>query len=344
MRHEIKSRIKKDLLSTKKAVIAIGDSFTEGQGAVDQSLYKKYKFKYSALGIPMELDEPKSVKDAIVRRYSSVSYSDDGSIDFYFMENQNSYVNVLCRDYLRKKYTPVNLGVRGSGNRASIKSLHFHNDLDWDKLDNIIVIYCPTESSRFDFASDATFDGHSLFTTIWPHYTNMSRRDLNKLLWEGYAKLIYSAKSAIVEEIINLIDLQNWCKLYNATLIITPAFSTEYSKSAIESILSKDVIRDDRGVYDKEQLSAENDENAKMFMNLITSIDFDAYFRPDNCKTFIDLCLKQEGLCGENFYNYFGPGTPDHWITKCGHPSAKAHRLFAEKLYEHIIKLSNAKL
>ena len=60
-------------------------------------------------------------------------------------------------------------------------------------------------------------------------------------------------------------------------------------------------------------------------------------FSPQGCNTFMDLCLKQEGLEHTGYWDYNGKGTPNHWITKCCHPSAKGHDLFARELYNHIV-------
>ena len=69
---------------------------------------------------------------------------------------------------------------------------------------------------------------------------------------------------------------------------------------------------------------------------LVNQWPWDKMFYPQGCETFIDLCLKQEGITNRGFWDFNGIGTPGKWVTVCCHPSAKGHDLFAKELFEHI--------
>ena len=98
----------------------------------------------------------------IKKKYPSLNKSPDGKLDFTFMEYDNAFVNVLCNKYLQGSYTPINFGLRGCGNRATIKELYFYPEIDWHLIDEIIVIYCPSGVERFDFINDTYTDHFSL--------------------------------------------------------------------------------------------------------------------------------------------------------------------------------------
>lgn len=55
-RKQIKE-INEGIKRNKKAIISIGCSFVQGQGAVDDNLYVDYKWKFEELGVPITIDE-----------------------------------------------------------------------------------------------------------------------------------------------------------------------------------------------------------------------------------------------------------------------------------------------
>ena len=69
---------------------------------------------------------------------------------------------------------------------------------------------------------------------------------------------------------------------------------------------------------------------------------WESMFYPDDCPSFADYSLQQEFGHWEKaqyFYTYVGKGSPDLWISPCGHPTKKAHDAFAKKLYERILSM-----
>ena len=115
-----------------KILIGLGDSFTQGQGACSIELWEKYNWD---LGTSSEIDNHDLLKS---------SY-------------ENSWVNKICENYLTD-YTPINLGMTGRGNRAAVKELYLHPDLQLEKSNEIIVVFMLTGMERFDFIDKEFFE------------------------------------------------------------------------------------------------------------------------------------------------------------------------------------------
>jgi hypothetical protein len=349
MYHRQVDEINTDLAKTRKAIIAIGCSFVEGQGAVNQELIDNYDWTMEKTGIPMEPILSEQEKNKLLEKYKNLISWKDNKIDWTFMEYNNSFVNVLCKKYFEGKYTPINFGLRGRGNRASIKSLYFWPQINWKNIDETIVIYVPSGQERFDFLNDE-FKEHAQFSCMWPHWKDQPDGP-RQTLWKGYSEAVFSNKSAALEQISNVIELDNWCKLNNAKLIITPGFDKQYRKECMLASIKDVVSRDSDQKINFFMSSLEHsidilykrqgytEEYLKYLEKIVDMWPYDNMFKPEDCETFIDLCLKQEGLQGKGFWDYNGIGTPNGWVTVCCHPSAKGHDLFAKRLFENISKL-----
>lgn len=339
------SKINEGIEKTKKVIISLGCSFVEGQGAIDQDLYEKLTWTMERTGIPMA---PKLNSKELVdlkNRYPELVLQDNGNINWTNMEYRNSFVHVLCDKYFNGEYTPINFGLRGKGNRASIKSLYFWPQINWHEVEEFIVLYVPSGQERFDFLSDE-FRESAQFQCMWPHWKDQSGEP-RRTLWKGYSEAIYSWKSAALEQISNMMELQEWCKNRNAKLIVTPAFDRTYNKNSMSTILQDYIARDcDQNIVALERredgptaMHFEKTHPARHLEHLQMIVEqwpWDKMFYPQGCETFMDLCLKQEGITNKGFWDYNGVGTPQHWVTVCCHPSAKAHDLFAKELFEHI--------
>lgn len=325
--------INQDLKRTKKAVIALGCSFTQGQGAVDDELYDCYNWKYTKEGEPLLPDVSKKERIAILNNYPDVTKSFSGDLDFTFLEYKNSYVNVLCKKYLHGEYTPINLGMRGCGNRGTIKELYLHPEILWNYAEEIIVIFSPSGLERFDFINDTCIDHHR-WIAMWPHYESMEKDTARRSLWEGYSKCIWSEKNEIIEQICHVQELMSWCKNKNAKLIITPAFDRKYNKEYFRHMLSQEITRDNT----VHELKA-SFLNKHPDCNLVNLYPWDNFFYPDGHRTFADLALANDHGVDDktDYYNQFlGKRSPHGWITPCAHPGQKAHDLFAKLLADHI--------
>lgn len=344
--------INRDLRSTKKAIISLGCSFVEGQGAVDQNLYESFEWTMERTGVPMQPILTISERNELLKKYSELISWQDNSFNWTFMEMKNAFVNVLCKKYFEGRYTPINFGLRGRGNRASIKSLYFWPQIDWNSIEEMIVIYVPSGQERFDFVNDY-FNDNSQFQCMWPHWKDQES-DPRKSLWKGYGEGVYSNKSAALEQISNINELKNFCEVKKAKLVITPAFDKTYNRSSMLEFLKNMVCRDTNQtiIYSNTDPSKFDEvfrkrtdypiEYVEILEKIVDTWPWELMFRPESCETFIDLSLKQENLnkpYDPGFWDYNGIGTKNKWVTVCCHPSAKAHDLFAMRLYEHISKL-----
>lgn len=338
--------INADIDRTKKAIVTLGCSFVQGQGAVDDSLYEEYQWDFYGVGVPINIKATSEQKKEIIKRYPNVELNPfTKQLDFTFMEYDNAFGNVLAKKYFEGEYTSINLGIRGCGNRGTIKELYFHPEINWHKLDEIIVIYSPSGMERFDFANDGWREHHH-WLCMWPHYKNMSPGP-RQILSEGYNKRLYSEKFEIIEQIANVQELLTWCKVKNAKLIITPAFVKQYTKEHFMQHLFKGYERDIEGNLLKSfpyVIDSKNDYTVQIHKEINRMMllwPWENMFYPDDYPTFVDLCMGQEfsDWKYQHFFEFNGAGSPKKWITPCAHPAAKGHDLFAKKLYEHITTL-----
>lgn len=326
--------INKDLERTNKAIIAIGCSFVQGQGTINDELYEKFKWNYLGPGASLQPIIDNKKKKFLLKKYPSLKKDLDNEINFTFMEYDNAFVNVLCKKYL-KDYTPVNFGLRGCGNRGSIKELYFHPHINWHKIKESIVIYVPSGLERFDFINDTSRD-HFRWTCMWPHYENVPSKTARRLLWEGYNKQLYSDKFEILEQIAHVQELITWCKANNSKLIVTPGFDRRYDREYFNYVLGKHLNRDNE-VLTEQKIKFKSHQDSQ----LLDLFPWDKMFKPNGFSTFMDMAMDQEDLENKKDYylQFLDNRSPNGWITPCSHPGQKAHDLFAKLLAKHIKEL-----
>jgi hypothetical protein len=324
--------INNDLKHTRKAIIALGCSFVQGQGAVNDELYQDYKWDMVEIGKKLEIQLTSKEKAELLNKYSNLSVHST-VIDFTLMEYENAFVNKLCKKYFQGEYTPINFGLSGCGNRATIKELYFYPDINWDIIDEIVVIYCPSGVERFDFMHDV-YEDHFHWKAMWPNWEGQSDPE-RQALWRGYSKTIWSEKFGALEQIAHVQELLTWCKLKNAKLVITPGFDRRYEKPYFKNSLETTIDRDIDG-------NIQTEKNPIFFKPdidyLLDLFPWDKIFKPEGFQTFADLAMSKEPLIESNdyFFQFLNKGSPNMWITPCSHPSAKAHDLFAKSLFEKL--------
>lgn len=317
--------LKRSLKKTDRAIIGIGCSFMQGQGAIDEELERLDGWV---------LEQGRMVLDASLEKKKELAIKHDlpmtetNALDVSEQEYKNSFLNVLCDDLLEGSWTPINFGMQGNGNRASIKQLYYHPELELEKVKEKIVIYCPSGVERFDFALPKLSD-HFGFVTMWPHYKSASEKN-RKMLWEGYAKTIWSDYHEVIEQLFNAAELVTWCKLNNAKLVVFPGFDLRYNKKYFFDILFA-------------ESSKFNNVRLPHKMNLIIeNFPWKDVITVDKCDTVIDVLQKKiRGKVDRrnwNYWDYLGKGSPDGLITRCAHPSKSGHRYFAGKLHEELLK------
>lgn len=331
--------INKTIKRTGKAIVSIGCSFVQAQGAFNDELYEKYQWDYPGVGHPLRIKISNTEKFELLKKYPDLLKPDpDHLLDFTYMEYENAFVNVLCKKYFNGEYAPINLGLRGCGNRASIKELYFRPEIDWENVKELIVVYMPSGMERFDFVNDL-WPEHFHWKAMWPNDVE-TPATAREHLWKGYNKSLYSEKFSVIEQLGHMQELATWCKLHNAKLIITPGFDRRYDKEYFEAELSMSVERDVEGTL--KQVSApgfftyDHSKDHKLLSKLWP---WDNMFKPDGFKTFADLAMSRETSVEDKtdfFFQFLGKRSPNGWMTPCAHPGAKAHDLFANLLYNHI--------
>lgn len=324
---------------TGKVIIGLGCSFAQGQGAIPEDLLKKYNWEFEKLGKPIKVNNlTKDQKQELISEYKSLTINPhDDEIDWTFLEYENSFVYILCNKYFNRDYTPINLGIRGCGNRATIKELFLHPEINWSKAKEIIVIYLPSGLERFDFIADTWFDHHR-WKCMWPHYKDIEEGP-RRTLWEGYSGHLYSDKFEVIEQIVHAQELDMWCNYNNARLIITPAFDRRYNRQHFLDSLERVISRDIDGRIRKSEPHKKDIPEIHADY-LIDLFPWDKIYKPSDCPTFVDLLMKQElpkTWQDQHFFKYLGIGSENLWITSCAHPSAKGHDLFAKFLHSHIV-------
>jgi hypothetical protein len=295
-----------------KILIGLGDSFTQGEGACLPEIWEKYGW------------DVKNMSDKFSRDEINKS------------NMENSWVHKICEKHL-PDYIPINMGMTGRGNRGAIKELYLHPDLKLETAKEKIVVFMITAIERFDFVHKHFFN-HVHYYTMWPTQGNNDIEE--KPLWDAYREFIFSDRSAVLELLVTIAELKNWCKLNNATLVLTSAFRPEYGF---------------RYFFDSLRGDNENfmNESIEYIGNLCDIIDWDDFLRPKGFNCITDyLCHleNREDLILDyhagKYYDYAATLeklSPKGYITKCAHPSYLGHEAIADVIYEHINKIKNKK-
>lgn len=286
-----------------KLLIGIGDSFCAGRGACSIEIWEKY-------GWDME------------RMYG------EGKGEVEILDYANSWVNQLCKNHMTD-WSPLNLGMSGKGNRFAIKELTANKILGIERAKEKIVVFAVSGFERLDLAKDLVKEDH--FTTQWPVYSEEENRfGYSELTYEN-GKSIHSEKFVINEFILNMIELIDWCKLHNAKLLLISAFTPELNKNHFIDVLSPSVI---------------NPICQVKLDELISVIPWERIIRPLGFSCITDMLMSLEGW--EDQMKDYGFRNvdietigPNGFMTKCQHPSEKAHKLLAEIIYEHILNYDN---
>jgi hypothetical protein len=305
MHHFRKRQIK--INKDSKILIGLGDSFTQGEGACSVDIWEKYDWnlkKMSDMNIRFEIDESNM---------------------------KNSWVHKICENYLTD-YIPINMGMTGRGNRAAVKELYLHPDLNIESAKEKIVVFMLTGLERYDFIH-RNFYEHVHFLTIWPTHNSNTPE---KPLWDAYRDYAFSEKSVAIELLLTIAELKTWCKLHNATLVLTSAFRPDYNAKFFLDAISE---------TQEDKVS----ESHKYIKGLVEIVDWVDFLRPEgfNCMTdYLCHLENRDDLIQENTsFPYYELGysldklSPKGYITKCAHPSYLGHEAIAETIYKQIIKI-----
>jgi hypothetical protein len=306
---------KKEILIDKnsKILIGLGDSFTQGEGACSVDLWEKYDWDLD------KMSDKNEMADRNIR------------LEINQSNLKNSWVHKICENYLTD-YIPINLGMTGRGNRGAVKELYLHPDLNIENAKEKIVVFMLTGMERYDFIHK-NFIEHVHYLTVWP---NGVSNTFEQPLWDAYGDFAYSEKSAAIELLLTIAELKTWCKLHNATLVLTSAFRPEYSAKFFWDLVTGD--QNDKML-----------ETYKYIRGLVEIIDWSEFLRPEGFNCMTDYLCHLEGrddlIDGKTSYAYYNFGysleklSPKGYITKCAHPSYLGHEAIAETIYKQIIKI-----
>jgi hypothetical protein len=185
-----------------KALIGIGDSWTQGEGGYSDEVWKANHG----------------------RMWKKLSES----MHLIPMEQENSWVNRLAQHL---NYAPINLGQRAIGNRGAVRSLYL-NDLKLYTSGTVVLIL--TGFERFDFFTEQWQDNHYKFETLWPF---LDHKDMHVM----YQKL-YSEEAAAVETACCILEAQNFAKANGFDFIFGNGFEIrgqEYLDKMCPEVSSK---------------------------------------------------------------------------------------------------------
>lgn len=265
-----------------KKIIGLGCSWAQGEGGYPSEVFDKYKGR-----VNLQMG-----KDTHLAEY----------------EKENSWVNVLTRDYLTD-YISVNLGIRGIGNRAAVKELYFAGDkVDWQNDSGIIVLLL-SGFERLDFFTDR-IDAHYKYNTAWPH-----EHDPPKLLWEAYRTELHNDKMICMEALATILEVQTFAERYNFQLIIGNAYNPFHvPKFMMENL-------------------------GKRYTDLV---NWNNYIHTEDDKNFVEKLVVLDDFLPNNKEGYWEfyqrMSSPGKYLTNCIHPTIDGYKVIAKTFYDEMVK------
>ena len=276
---------------TSKVIVGIGDSFTQGVGGWSDPTYKIH----SGWIDPLQINDQKLVTEMY----------------------ENSWVSQLCKNHL-SEYTPVNLGVMGKGNRAAVKELYLHPELNLDQAQEVIVVYLLSGIERFDFVHK-DFNRNTHFYTMWPNHWDNNATD--KKLWRAYADSLWSDKFSVVEAMLNIREAETICKANGWKFVVASAFEQRYTRD-----------------YFIQNLDAG-------WIPFVDTINWNNFLYPKGMKSFMELLLDCDGnrhMADGQFYRHYSKlKWPTRHITNCMHPTVTGYTIIAKEIYNFIKKTND---
>jgi hypothetical protein len=276
-----------------KYIIGLGCSWTQGEGGYPDEIWHQYN------GRPQ----------------ISLRGHDDYHIRHY--EHENSWVNVLCRDHFTD-HTPINLGVKGIGNKAAIEQLHFCDKIDWDNSTGTIVLLLSgferLDLPSTDGGSNGQDDGYSngeychyKWNTAWPAESD------NKF-WKLYAKELWSERFVATGQMLALLNLQAFAKSKGFNLVVANAFN-QRKEGVIE------YLRANTGA-------------------LCDKFDWSCYLHnTTDYVAFVQKLVQLDNIMDPNDWggfhqHYFKRKWPAEYLTNCegAHPTIKGYKVIADEL------------
>lgn len=363
-RARIVDLINEGIEKTPRVVVTLGCSFAFGQGSYEDEFMARLRpeghGKYSDFDYVFKDHDLKDLLDVAeehkLRIQTKVHHGDlpedwmnhsNGHFEMVTknMECGNSFVNKIG-DYAG--YVPINCSQNGNGNQAAITRL-FSYPINWHKCEEIIVLWCYTDKTRYDVFNDQGLTYHQIgddHKTMWPQrqeYNPEVEKFRSGETWHATQATWTQTCWSDVHDYVNFINqgiqIKTWCQAHGAKLTTFPAFvcvnyptvEDNYCRTRIVRSIDQTIKPD--GYLTDFQL-AEFEKNANM--EALKMFPWDSCWEPGGYDSFFSLAMAQEKDSTLIPEDVIGVGTENDWILPCGHPSGKGHELLAQELIKHL--------
>lgn len=278
-----------------KKFIGLGCSWVAGEGGYPKEIWEKYNGRCNVI--------MGSQDDEFLRPY----------------ELENSWVNVICKEYLTD-YKPINLGQRGLGIRGAVHQLYLTKDIDWENDTGIICLLLP-HPTRINLYNREKHRQHYNWQTLWTSQGDKFDPKLIKTEQEWFEYIwmtrIYSDYMSCYEAVMSIYAAQVFAERYGFKFIFANAY--------IENMSVREYFK----LYDVEEY-------------LLDKINWNSYFptTDKNYKCFQEQLVNLDGFLPENthYWGYYQnlpwPGT---YLTNCIHPNIEGYKVIAKELYNFIV-------
>lgn len=270
-----------------KKIIGLGCSWTQGEGGYPEHIWKYYNGRVNLRGVP----------DEHLRPY----------------EHENSWVNVLCRDYLTD-YSPVNLGVRGIGIKAAVKQLYLTDEVNWKDDEGFIILFLPGLERLGVFNNNP--HTHYRYAHAWP----IDHEPNPLLFWKAYKEELYGNPMICMEALTAILEAQVFAERYNFKFIFGNAYYLEHLPSFFEKTIGE------------------------KFTNLV---NWNNYLNNENFVNFVERLVELDNIIPENergptrYWNFYtNLPWPATYLTNCIHPTIEGYKEIGKIIY-HFIKKEN---
>jgi hypothetical protein len=247
-----------------------------------------------------------------------------GKCDYHIRqhEHENSWVNRLAVDHF-PDYTPINLGIKGIGNRAAVEQLHFCDKVDFANSEGIIVLLLsgferldlPGTHSGGNDQDDGYSNGeyrHYKWQTAWPV-------DSQNTFWKTYAKDLFSERFVATGQMMALLNVQAFAKSVGYKLIVANAFNQVFNGNLYE------YLKTNTG-------------------NLVDKFDWSTYLHnTTEYVAFVQKLIELDDIMDANHWqgfhqHYFNRAWPAEYLTNCegAHPTIKGYKVIADELANFI--------
>lgn len=264
-----------------KKLIGLGCSWAQGEGGYPEHIWKQYNGRVNLRG----------VSDVHLRPY----------------EYENSWVNVLCKKHL-PEYEPVNLGVRGIGNRAAVKQLYLTEDVNWEEDEGIIILFL-AGIERLGVFNNQPHE-HYRYTHAWP-----VDHDPPILFWQAYQKELHGYPMICMETITAILEAQVFAERYGFKFFFANAYNPDHLPTFFQTHVDKfaDLVK------------WENYMNTEKFFNFI-----------EHLVALDDIIPKDKQGNTAYWSHYPQLPWPATYLTNCIHPTIKGYEVIADLMFNFI--------